>query len=100
MHRVAFHLDPRELDHLGPLLDIVGNELGEARGRTCKHSVAKVGKPRHDYGISEACVDFCVKPADNLSWGILGCAKTIPSADLKARQELAHSRDVWQYLRT
>src|SRR5215203_5255145 len=34
-----------------------------------------------------------------ISVGVLGCAQVEPNARLKARHELAHCREVWQYVR-
>jgi hypothetical protein len=42
----SFGLRAGELDHLGPLLGFVGNELAEVAGRAWKHSAAKVSKAR------------------------------------------------------
>src|SRR5262249_40096448 len=50
-----------ELDHLGPLLCICGDECAEVGGRACKHRVAEVGDPRLHAGISEARVDLFVE---------------------------------------
>jgi hypothetical protein len=38
--------DARELHHLGPFLNVLGDELAELGGRTCKPRVAKVCNPR------------------------------------------------------
>jgi hypothetical protein len=44
--RGSVRLDVRELDHLGPLLGFVGDELAEVAGRSRKRRAAQVGKPR------------------------------------------------------
>src|SRR5262245_50982793 len=40
-----------ELDHLTPLLGLIGDELAEVGGRARKHSAALIGNPRLDLRI-------------------------------------------------
>jgi hypothetical protein len=49
-----------------------GEELSELGGRERKHVATDIGKPRFDFGIGEASVDFLVKPADYRCGHILG----------------------------
>ena len=45
-------LDPREPDHLGPLLGFVDDKLAEVSGRARKHSASEIGKARfNDAGV-------------------------------------------------
>jgi hypothetical protein len=62
----SVRLDARELDDLGPLLSIVGDELSEGRGRPWKDCAAKVGKSRLRFGISQDRVNFLIEPIDDL----------------------------------
>src|SRR5262249_25676439 len=55
----------RELDHLGPLLCICGDECAEVCGRACKHHVAEVGDPRLHPGIGEVRIDLLVELVDD-----------------------------------
>src|SRR5262252_769452 len=88
-----------ELDHLGPLLCICGDECAEVGGRACKHGVAEVGDPRLHAGISEARVDLPVELVDDRRRCIPGRADPLPASSLVARDEVAYGRDVWQHLR-
>src|SRR5262245_24579798 len=92
-------LDARKLDHLGPLLGFVSDELSEF-GRRHRHRHApKVGEPRLDRGIGEAGVNCLVELVDDLGGCVLGNADAIPETRLVARQELTHGRDVGQRVR-
>src|SRR6266478_764072 len=44
-------LDARKLDHPGPLLGFLGDELAEVGGRTREYRCAHVGEPCPDFGI-------------------------------------------------
>ena len=41
----SFRLDTGELDHLAPLLGLVGDELAEIGGRAGEHRAGQFGKP-------------------------------------------------------
>src|SRR5262245_59811521 len=58
-------LDVRELDHPGPLLGFVGDELAEVRGRAGKHCTAQGGKSRLRPGLGEDRIDLLVEPLDD-----------------------------------
>jgi hypothetical protein len=47
----SVRLDARELDHLAPLLGLLGDELPEVGGRARKDWAGQFGKPRLDLGI-------------------------------------------------
>src|SRR5262249_26159755 len=55
VRRRSLRLNARELHHLhlGPFLNVLGDELAELGGRTCKRRVAKVCKPRLHRGIGK-----------------------------------------------
>jgi transposase len=57
-HRTSFRLDIRELDHLGPLLGLVGDELAKIGGRAHKHRNATLSETPLWLGIGEkgACL--------------------------------------------
>src|SRR5262245_40864682 len=61
-----FRLGARELDDLGPLLGVFGDELCKVGGRARKRSAAQVGKPRLDLGVSETRIDLLVELVDDL----------------------------------
>src|SRR5262252_2666159 len=58
-------LDAGKLDHLCPLLGLLGDELAEVGGRAGHHGAAQVGKPRLHLGIAESRVDLPVEPVDD-----------------------------------
>src|SRR5215471_4371842 len=56
----------RELDHLGPFLGFIGNELCEIGGRASKCRTAQIAKPRLRFGVSENGIDLLVELVDNI----------------------------------
>ena len=78
----SFRLDARELDHLGPLLGFVDDELVEVAGRAWKHSAAKVGKARVQLGVGKPYIDLAVKLLDNFDGRVLRRADPNPAARL------------------
>src|SRR5262245_48778096 len=95
----SLRLDARELDHLGPLLGLVGDQLAKVDRGAGKHRAAQVGKPRHDLGIGESCVGLLVERVDDFGGRALRCAEAEPEARLIARHELAHGWKIRQRLR-
>src|SRR5215471_2517349 len=89
-------LDARELHHLGPFLNVLGDELAELSGRTCKRRVAKVCKPRFHRGIGENGIDLLVELLDDIGRCIHWCGDTQPRARIVARQKIAQRWDVRQ----
>src|ERR1700726_1950221 len=69
----SLRLDVRELDHLGPFLGFVGNELAEIGWRAGKCHGAEIGKPLLQRGIGKAGIDLLVEPVDDVGWRVLGC---------------------------
>src|SRR5262249_53554953 len=61
----SFWLDAGELDHLGPFLGLIGDELAEIGRRTGEHGATKLGKPRLDLGIGECGVGLPVELVDD-----------------------------------
>src|SRR5215831_20641992 len=80
--------DARELHHLGPFLNVLGDELAELGGRTCKPRVAKVCNPRFHRGIGENSIDLLVEFLDDIGGRILWRADTQPRARIIARQKI------------
>src|SRR5262249_5527252 len=75
-------LDTRELDHLGPLLGFVSDELSEF-GRRYRHRHApKVGKPRLKLGVAEDGIDLSVELLDDLSGRVFRHANAVPRTRL------------------
>ena len=66
-----------ELDHLAPLLGLIGDELAEVGGRARKHRAAHVGDPRLDLGIGEARIDLLVELVDDFGGRVLGRAEAL-----------------------
>jgi hypothetical protein len=78
-----------ELDHLGPLLGFVRNELAELGWRAGKRRAAQVSKPRLDFGIGERRVDLLVQLIDDFGGRALRRANTAPVTCLEPRYEIA-----------
>jgi hypothetical protein len=51
-------LKARDLDHLGPLLDLFGDQLAEVGGRSGQWCATQVGELCSHFGVGEARVDF------------------------------------------
>src|SRR4029453_982496 len=83
-------LDVGRPDHVGPLLNLLGNELAEVGGRAWKHSATKLGKGGLDFGIGQAGVDLPIELVDDFSGCALGRTNTRPSAGFVPRQEVAY----------
>src|ERR1051325_1615095 len=81
-------------DHLAPLLDFLGNEPAEIRGRVRKCSAAQVGKPRFHVGIGEARVDVLVELIDDLGRRVPRHPNAIHHARLVTRHKLTYGRKV------
>src|SRR5262249_18938518 len=90
----SFRLDTRELDHLAPLLGVIGDELAEVGGSAWKCSGTQLGEPRLHLGIGESRVDLLVELVDDLGRRGLRCADAEPETRFVARHELTHSRHV------
>src|SRR5262245_52659534 len=94
----SFRLDAGELNHLGPLRDLVDDLLREVGGRARQHGAAKLDKLRADLAISEPGVGGLVELVDDLGRCALGRADAEQAARLIARKEFGHRRNVRQYL--
>src|SRR6516165_11407803 len=91
--------DARELDHLGPLLGFVSDELSEF-GRRHRHRHApKLGEPRLKLGVGEDGIDLSVELLDDLSGRVFRHANAVPRTRLVTRHEIAHGWKVRQRLR-
>src|SRR5215469_14146951 len=84
----SLRLNARELHHLGPFLNVLGDELAELGGRTCKRRVAKVCNPRFHRGIGENSIDLLVEFLDEIGGRIFWRADTQPRARIIARQKI------------
>jgi hypothetical protein len=91
---VSSWLDARKLNHVGPLLGVVGNELGECGGRARQCREAQFCKPCLRLTIGKPNVDLLVELVYQLGRCIPGCADAIPRARLVARNEFAYCRDI------
>src|SRR5262245_66224208 len=73
-------LDVGRSDHLAPLLDLFGDELGEVGGRARKRSATQIGKPRLRFGVGEGRVELLIELIYELRRRILGRTKATPRA--------------------
>src|SRR4029434_5271376 len=89
----SVRLDVEGPDDIAPLLRFVRDVLSEVRGREHEHVATQVGKPRLDFGISQARIDLFVELVDDLGRRVFRGADAGPEDRLKARHELTHGRD-------
>src|SRR5262245_33765518 len=94
----SLRLDVRGPDHLAPLLDLFGDELGEVGGRARKHSATKIGKPRLHFGVGEGRIDLLIELLDDLSRRILGRTKARPRASFVAWYKIVYGGDIGELL--
>src|SRR4029453_19676239 len=83
-------LDPHRLDHLGPFLGFVGNELAKIGGRARKRRAAQVSETGLYFWIGETDVDLPIELVDDFSGRVLGRTDTRPGAGFVPRQEVAY----------
>src|SRR5215510_9339626 len=84
-----FHIGRQ--NHPAPLLDLVGDQFGEVGGRPAKNRATEIGKPRLEFRISDADVDFFVQFFDDVFRYALWTAKAIPRTYLVTGQGFAQS---------
>ena len=94
----SVRLDVEGPDHLAPLLGFVGDELAKVGGRTDKRRGSHVGNARLHFGVGKGSVDLFVELVDDIGGCVRGSAEAIPCARLIARHEIAHGRDIRQYV--
>src|SRR5215831_17097836 len=94
----SVRLNAGELDHLGPLLGFVGDQLSKLSRRSGKNRAANIGKSSLQLGIGEADIDFCVQRSDDLRWHVFGCKDARPLACLETGDELANGRNIGERL--
>src|SRR5262245_37850938 len=80
----SLRLDARELDHLGPFLDFLGDELAKIGGRTREHCTSQIGEARLHGGIGESGINFLVELLDNIYGRGLGYYDPVPASRLVA----------------
>src|SRR5262249_56787027 len=69
----SIRLSPRELDHLGPLLNVVGDVPSKVGRRASEQGrTAEVGKLSPDLWIGESSVDLIVKLHDDFNGRFVG----------------------------
>src|SRR5262249_61879545 len=54
-----------EFDHLGPLLSLAGEKLGEIGGRARQRRATQLGNPRLHSGVGKGGVEFLIEPLNN-----------------------------------
>src|SRR5262249_17439798 len=90
----SLRLDAGQLDHLAPLLGVVGDELTELGRRARKHRAAEVDKACFQPGIGGARIDPDVELVNESGWRVFRRMHADPLAPLEARHEIANGRDV------
>src|SRR5215831_13118033 len=86
----SIRLSPRELDHLGPLLNVVGDVPSKVGRRASEQGrTAEVGKLSPDLWIGESSVDLIVELHDDFNGRFARGADTEPRGDLVTQQEIA-----------
>jgi hypothetical protein len=80
---------PRELDHLGALLDVFCYGFAVLSWRTCKRRVAKARNPRFHRGIDESGIDLLIERCDDVGGRVLWRANTQQYARIVTRQKIA-----------
>jgi hypothetical protein len=86
-------------NHPAPFLDLVRDQFGEVGGRPAKSRTAQIGKPRLEFRIGDADVDFLVQFFDDFFWGAPWTTNAEPCTCLVTGQGFAESWNVWQYWR-
>src|SRR6266581_1070487 len=91
----SLRLDARELDHLGPFVDIFGDELGELvrRVRRYRHG-AEIGEPLLDVRVEHRRVGLLVERRNDLRRRAPWNAETDPARRLVALEEAVDRRHV------
>src|SRR6516162_9718144 len=89
-------LDARKLDHRRPLRHLGRDEgLTFSRGQRHRRDT-EVRKPRLQCRLRQSSNHFLVERVDDLGGQMLWCAKSLPSASLESRNELAQGWHVRQ----
>src|SRR6516162_3045432 len=97
----SIRLSPGELDHLGPLLNVVGDVPSKVGRRASEQGrTAEVGKLSPDLWIGESSVDLIVELVDDFNGRFARGADTEPRGDLVTRQKIANGRHIGQRLGT
>src|SRR6516162_11666267 len=94
----SLRLDVRELDHPGPLLGFVGDEVAKFGGRHRHWLEAKANKARLCQGIGKDGIDLLAEPLDNFARSIFWHADTLPAACLVAGYRFAQGRGIRQQI--
>src|SRR5712692_8252086 len=98
----SLRLDARELDHLGPFVDIFGDELGELGRRARQNRYgAEISEPLLDVRVENRRVGLLVERRDDLRRRAPGDTETDPASRLVALEEAVdrrHVRQEWKRL--
>src|SRR5262249_34365174 len=95
--RRAPGLDAGELDHLAPLVDVLGDELGELVRRVRRHrDRAEIGEALLDGRVEHRGVGVPVERRDDLGRRAPGGAKANPAGRLVALEETVDRRHLRQ----
>src|SRR5215831_6122646 len=74
------HFRAGEFDHLGPLLSLAGEKLGEIGGRARQRRATQLGNPRLHSGVGKGGVEFLIEPLNNGGGCAGGRSDAVPRA--------------------
>src|SRR5262245_29008124 len=74
----SLRLDAGGLDHLGPLLGFLGDELSELDWCHRQRHTADFGQARYHFGITQHGIHFAIELLDDVSGRILGHPYAVP----------------------
>src|SRR5262245_43308005 len=92
----SLRLDACELDHLGPLLGFLGDQLSEVATLERKDRNARIGKPRNDLGISQTSIDFAMELLDDVGRRAPRSDEATPAARLEVRNCVVNCGNIWK----
>ena len=81
-------LHARELDHLGPLLGFIGDELSESAGEPANTAAAQVGEACLYLGVGEGGIDLLVELVDDLGGRVLWARRCRTSRSPRSPAEI------------
>src|SRR5262245_19464246 len=93
----SLRLDAGELDHLGPFVDIFGDELGELVRRVRRHRHnAEISESLPDVRIEHRRVGLLVERSGDFRRRAFRNAETNPGSGLVTLEKAVDRRHVWQ----
>src|SRR5436309_13682062 len=96
----SLRLRTRELDHLGPLLRFLNDDLAKILRSSVDQHPAHIVKACPDIGVGNCRIDLLVELVDDFGRRTFGSADPEPGACLIARHEVSHDRNSGQCVGT